>query len=169
MGVAPHHGRKQQTLYTKAKSTLGKPCSHFTGRETEATGTLVPQPKGRSFLLGSTCPGRAFRPSGCLSGYVSTSSTPRTSGYSSLTPSRLSWIQGHTRWLSRGTTEAGVRLVVSPKGAAGAKGSFTASSGPAPQAGLRDTAPVLDGKGTGRDCAPPAAPEPTCPRDDKCG
>lgn len=42
LGVAPHHGRKQQTLYTKAKSTLGKPCSHFTGRETEATGALVP-------------------------------------------------------------------------------------------------------------------------------
>lgn len=60
-----------------------------------------------------------------------------------------------------------MRLVVSPKGAAGAKGSFTASSSPAPEAGLRDTAPVRDGKGTRRECAPPAAPRPTCPRDDK--
>lgn len=49
LGVTPRHGRKQQTLYTKAKSTLGKPCSHFTGRATDATGTLCPQPKGRSF------------------------------------------------------------------------------------------------------------------------
>lgn len=50
----------------EAISTLGNPCSHFTGRETEAAGTSVLQPKGCSFLRtpspwGTACPERGLQ------------------------------------------------------------------------------------------------------------
>lgn len=57
--LCPPRQEAQQTSYTKAKSTVGKPRSHFTGRETEATGTSVQSPwevdsQGLS-SWGSTC------------------------------------------------------------------------------------------------------------------
>lgn len=66
LGLAPLRGRKQQTLYTKAKSTLGRPCSRFTGRETEAQGPRSYSP----VLLGQHPLGRVLRALGCPSVYA---------------------------------------------------------------------------------------------------
>lgn len=185
--LCPPWREAQQTSYTKAKSTVGKPRSHFTGRETEATGTSVHSPwevhsRGQS-SWGSTCLGRGVQALGLPVGLWHPLEHPMKKRYCSLdsqpaapalAPAQT-WAHAAGSGPARGTRGGwGVRLVVSPKrGRQGLRDVHrrlgSSPSGRAPGM-LYLSRMEMEPRREGRGCQwSPQPAAPACPRDDKCG